>query len=63
MVAANTSGTPGGGFAQDLAVRKSSFLIESRAYLAYSIRGSAAFKSASVEVFFSSTSYLIIAHF
>lgn len=63
IVAANTSGTPAGGFAHDFAVLKSSFLIESKAYLAYSIKGSAALKSASVDVFFSSTSYLITAHF
>jgi hypothetical protein len=39
MVAEKTSGTPGGGFAQDLAYWKSVFLIELRAALAYSTRG------------------------
>ncbi len=46
IVAENTSGTPGGGLAQDFAYVKSFFLIEFKAALACSTIGPAASRSA-----------------
>jgi len=62
IVALKTSGTPGGGLAQDLAYWKSVFLILFRAALADSTSGIAASRSAYVEDFLNSTSFLITAH-
>lgn len=62
MQEANTSGTPAGGEAQDLAVVKSFLLIVSREERASATRGAAASRSLYVEVFFSSTSTLMTAH-
>lgn len=62
MVAAKTSGTPPGGLDQDLAVLKSSFLMESSADLAYSTNGIAASRSFIVDCFYASTLTLMTAH-
>jgi len=61
-VAENTSGTPAGGLAKDLAVWKSFFSIEFKASSACLTRGPAASSLVSVTVFFSSTSFLITEH-
>ena len=63
MVAENTSGTPAGGFENDLATWKSFLSIESKASSACLTRGPAASSFSSVIAFFSSTSFLITAHF
>ena len=63
IAAANTSGTPPGGFANDLAVTKSPFLIPYNDLLASSTKGIAAAKSFSVDSFLAKTSVLIFPHF
>jgi hypothetical protein len=63
MVAENTSGTPAGGLAKDLAIWKSFFSIELRASSACLTSGPAASSFSSVYFFFSSTSFLMIEHF
>ncbi len=62
IVAPNTSGTPPGGLANDLAVWKSFFSIEFRAASAFATKGPAASNLASVVVFLDSTSALITPH-
>jgi hypothetical protein len=61
IVAANTSGTPTGGFVNFLAKSKSYFFKLLRAASAFCTNGTAASKSAWVLVFFSSTSFLMVA--
>ncbi len=56
---ANTSGTPAGGLVNDLAIVKSFFWIPCKDSLAYSIKGTAALRSASVDSFLAVTSVLI----
>ena len=62
MVAEKTSGTPPGGFANDLAIWKSFLSIEFKASSACLTKGPAASNFYSVKAFFSSTSFLITAH-
>lgn len=59
MQAAKTSGTPPGGFANDLAVTKSFFWIPCKDFFASSTNGIAANRSASVDSFLYVTSNLI----
>jgi len=62
IVAENTSGTPPGGLANDLATWKSFFSIEFKAYSACLTKGPAASNFYSVIVFFDYTSFLITPH-
>lgn len=62
MVAEKTSGTPAGGFAKDLAIWKSFFSMEFKAYSACLTSGPAASSFSSVMVFLDSTSFLMTEH-